>query len=47
MSRTPRIYYHLRAKIVEERGDYIWSSYHFYNLNKNPLERQIEIDRFA
>ena len=36
----------LRAKIVEEMGGYIWSSYHFYNRNKNPLEGLIEIDRF-
>ena len=36
----------LRAKMVEEIGDYIWSSYHFYNFNKNPLAKLIEIDKF-
>ena len=36
----------LRAKIVEKVEDYIWSSYHVYNRNKNPLEGLIEIDRF-
>jgi REP element-mobilizing transposase RayT len=37
----------LRAKIVNKLQDYLWSSYHVYQNNKNPLEEFISIDRFT
>ncbi len=37
----------VRAKIVNEARDYIWSSEHFYNNgNTNPLVELIQIDKF-
>lgn len=36
----------VRAKIVENVEDYLWSSYHFYNGNKKYLKALIQIDKF-
>ena len=36
----------VRAKIVAESKDYLWSSYHVYNRDKNPLAEFIQIDKF-
>jgi REP element-mobilizing transposase RayT len=36
----------VRAKIADKPEDYLWSSYHFYNGNKNPLAEFIQIDKF-
>lgn len=36
----------VRAKMVDRPADYIWSSYHLYNENKNPLDESIQIDKF-
>jgi putative transposase len=35
----------IRAEMVAEIKDYIWSSYHFYNDGWNPLENFIQIDK--
>lgn len=36
----------VRAKIVGDVRDYIWSSYHFFNGSTNPLDDLIQIDKF-
>ena len=44
------IYIHnnpVRAKIVDDAKDYPWSSHHLYNENTNPLDKFIQIDKFA
>lgn len=37
----------VRAEIVMHPKDYLWSSYHFYNSEINPLSKIIQIDRFS
>ncbi len=36
----------LRAKIVNDVRDYVWSSYQFYNGNTNAIDEFIQIDKF-
>jgi len=36
----------LRADMVNNVEDYIWSSYHFYNGDENIISRLIKIDKF-
>ncbi len=37
----------VRAKIVEDPKDYLWSSYYFYNSNIDPLGKIIQLDRLS
>lgn len=37
----------VRAKMVEHLKDYLWSSYHFYESDTNPLKGIIQVDRFS
>jgi REP element-mobilizing transposase RayT len=36
----------IRAGLASKAKDYIWSSYHFYNSSRNPIQEYINLDLF-
>jgi len=37
----------IRAGLVNNVNDYLWSSYHFYNDRRNPIQQYLNLDLFT